>query len=259
MDFKRANKQGINCILDLEKLGLSSFALKITAVVTMLIDHFAFLFLDYNTQLYIILRSVGRLSFPIFCFVLAEGYFYTSNRLHHAIRLGIFALISEIPYNMMYDRIFWLDRQNVMFTLFIGFVVIWGLDLIADYRVKYPKNILKHISAGRLNMILELAVMLVGMAAAYFIKSSYQHKGVLLIICFYVFKKHRIGRLVSNLVFNMGFYNFGIQWWGTLSAVPIALYNGKPGRKAGKYFFYWFYPIHILVLVVIKIVILKSK
>lgn len=257
MNLEKINKQGISCILNLDKYGLSIFSLKIVAIITMFIDHFAFLFVTENEQLYNILRSVGRLSFPIFCFVLVEGYFHTTNRLSYAIRLGTFSLISEIPYNMMYGNIFFLQKQNVMFTLFIGFMVIWGLNLIADYRINYSKKILRHIGAGRLNIILELIVILVGFGFAHILNSSYAENGVLLIMCFYVFKQHHIGRLISNVVFNMGMYTFGVQWWGILSTIPISLYNGKPGDRKGKYFFYWFYPVHILMLVTLKIFLIK--
>lgn len=252
MSLSELNEQGIGRYIPLEKYGLSTFALKIIAMITMVLDHFALIFCsDYRT-VYVVLRSIGRISFPIFCFILVEGFFHTSNRLKHAIRLGVFALISEIPYDLMYGRIFFMEMQNVMFTLFIGYMLIWGLSLIADYRINYPQKLLMLIGAGRLNMISEFAVIIAGLGSAHFIKSSYEYAGVMLIMCFYVFRQHKVGRFFSNLVFNMGMYAYGKQWWGALSTLPIALYNGKPGRRGGKYFFYWFYPAHLLVLVTIR-------
>lgn len=252
MNWSELNEQGLGKFIALERYGLSTFALKIIAIITMVVDHFAVLFCsDYNTS-YEILRSVGRLSFPIFCFVLVEGFFHTSNRLGYVIRLGIFALVSEVPYDMMYGSFFELDKQNVLFTLFFGFLTIWALEFITDFRVNYPENWLRHIGVGRLNTILELIVMAAGLGAAYFLNVSYSYAGVMLIICFYVFKTHHIGKLLSNMVFNMGMFGFTLQWWGTFSAVPIALYNGKPGPKKGKYFFYIFYPLHLLLLVAVK-------
>lgn len=255
MSWSELNEKGIGRFISLEKYGLSTFSLKIIAVVTMFIDHFALLFCsDYRT-LYVLFRSVGRLSFPIFCFILAEGFFHTSNRMKHAIRLGVFALLSEIPYDMMYGKVIFMSQQNVMFTLFIGYMLIWGLSLIADYRVNYPKSLLMYVGAGHLNLILELVVIIAGLSSAYFLKCSYSYAGVMLIMCFYVFRQHHLGKLFSNIVFNMGMYTFGIQWWGAVSVFPIALYNGKLGKTDRKHLFYLFYPLHIVGLVILKIIL----
>ena len=152
----------------------------------------------------------------------------------------MFALVSEIPYNLMYGKILYLEKQNVMFTLFIGFMLIWGLDLIADYRVKYPANILRYIGIERLNIIIELVTIIVAFGFAYIINSSYAHNGVLLIMCFYVFKANHVGKAFCNIVFNVGMYLSSMtQWWGTISIIPIVMYNGKSGKNGGKYFFYW--------------------
>jgi hypothetical protein len=252
MSLSELNENGLGKVISLEKYGLSTFALKIIAVITMFIDHFALVFCSDYRQLYEILRSIGRLSFPIFCFVLVEGFFHTSDRLRYAIRLGIFALVSEIPYNMLYGSFFNLSRQNVIFTLFFGFLTIGALDFISAFRVNYPKNLLRHIGAGRLNTISELIVIVAGLGVPYLLKTSYSYAGVMLILCFYVFEKHHIGRFISNLVFNMGMFGFSLQWWGVVSTIPIALYNGKAGSKKGKYFFYWFYPLHLIFLVALR-------
>ena len=224
-------EKGLGVFINLDKWGISTFTLKIIAMITMIIDHVGFLFFQDNHQTYIILRSIGRISFPIFCFVLVEGFFHTSDRLKHAIRLGIFALVSEIPYDMLYGRFFDMARQNVIFTLFIGYMAIWALQSISMFRVAYSDKILKHIGAGRLNTILELVTLAVAFGMAYFLHTSYSYGGVMLIICFYVFNNHHIGRAISNMVFNIGMFGFGVQWWGALSVLPIAFYNKKPGTK----------------------------
>ena len=249
-------EKGLGVFINLDKWGISTFTLKIIAMITMIIDHVGFLFFQDNHKTYIILRSIGRISFPIFCFVLVEGFFHTSDRLKHAIRLGIFALVSEIPYDMLYGRFFDMARQNVIFTLFIGYMAIWALQSISMFRVAYPDKILKHIGAGRLNTILELVTLAVAFGMAYFLHTSYSYGGVMLIICFYVFNNHHIGRAISNMVFNIGMFGFGVQWWGALSVLPIAFYNKKPGTKKLKYMFYWFYPVHLLILVLVKIYVI---
>ena len=252
--LRELNEKGIGTYIDLEKWGLSSFALKIIAVITMFIDHFGLLFLAHHHTAYMAARGIGRISFPIFTFILVEGFYYTHDRVRHGIILGIFSLISEIPYNMMYGSFFDLGRQNVILTLFIGYMMIWALDSISKYKVNYSDNILKKIGAGRMNTILELGVMLISFAMAYFLNCCYSYGGIMLILCFYAFRKHHIGRVITNLAFNMGMYGYSIQWLGTLSIIPIAFYNEKAGKYQWKYFFYIFYPAHILLLVVLKII-----
>ena len=249
------NEKGIGKYIDLDKWGLSTFSLKVLAVITMFIDHFAVLYLTDYKDLYNLCRSIGRLSFPIFCFILVEGFYHTKNRLSHAILLGIFGLISEIPYNMMYGSLFNLSKQNVILTLFIGYMVIWALDSISMFKIDYSDVVLKKVSAGRLNALLELAVMLVGFCMAYFLNTSYSYGGILLIICFYVFRKYHIGKAIVNFVFNCGMFGFGIQWFGALSIIPIGLYNERVGKYRWKYFFYMFYPLHLILLSVIKYII----
>lgn len=251
------NEKGIGKFINLDKWGLSSFVLKMIAVVTMFADHFAVLFLNNYHTAYMAARGIGRMSFPIFAFILVEGFYYTSNRVKHGIILGIFGIISEIPYDMMYGKFFDLGRQNVILTLFIGYMMIWALESISMYRVNYSEIILKKIGAGRLNTILELVTMMLGFAMAYFINCSYAYAGVMLILCFYVFRKYHIGRAISNMVFNMGMFGYSIQWLGAFSMIPIAFYNEKPGKYQWKYFFYVFYPVHILILVGIKVFLIK--
>lgn len=250
--LKEFDNKGIGAYLNLDRWGLTTFTLKIIAMVTMIFDHVAVIFLTDYGNMYGAFRIVGRISFPIFCFVLVEGYFHTKNRMSYATRLGIFALISEVPYDMMYGSFFNLEKQNVMFTLFFGFMVIWALDLITGFAIRYPEKLVSKVGVLRLNYLAELIVMALGFGAAYFLNTSYSYAGILLIICFYVFRKHHIGKIASNVVFNMGMFGYGIQWAGVLSILPIALYNGKAGCRKGKYVFYVFYPLHILLLVMIK-------
>lgn len=250
--LQELNEKGIGKYIDLDRWGLSSFGLKLIAAVTMLIDHFGFLFLENHHTLYIIARGIGRISFPIFAFILVEGFYYTHNRIQHGILLGIFAFVSEIPYDLMYGSFFDLGKQNVLFTLFIGYMMIWGLDSVSMYKVNYSEKLLRKIGAGRLNIMLELVIMLSGFFVAYFLNGSYSYAGVMIVLCFYVFRKHYIGRAVVNMVFNMGMFGYGLQWLGVFSIFPIAFYNETPGKHRWKYFFYLFYPIHILVLVGLK-------
>ena len=99
------------------KKGLNSFQLKCIAIVTMLIDHIGAII--FPTQMGF--RIIGRFSFPIFCFLLVEGFHHTKDVKKYMIRLGIFALISEIPYDLAFRNVFLeFERQNVFFTLLLG-------------------------------------------------------------------------------------------------------------------------------------------
>ena len=220
--FNNFNEKGLSQVIDLKKWGISTFSLKLIAVLTMFIDHFSIVFLADHQKLYLTGRAIGRLSFPIFCFILVEGFFYTKNRLKHGILLGIFALISEVPYDLLYGSVFDLERQNVFFSLFIGYMMIWGLDFITSSVVNYPQKLLDKIGSLRLDSFMELVVMSVAFLMAYFIKCSYSYAGIMLILCFYVFRKYHIGRLVANVIFNMGMFGYSIQWFGVLSAIIIA-------------------------------------
>lgn len=138
------------------KTGITGSTLKIIAIVCMLIDHIGAVILErylyanglsYKTMQMmveggfgnlqkvviadLILRLIGRLAFPIFCFLLVEGFYYTSNRAKYVLRLFLFALISEVPFDFAFKNS-WLEfsYQNVFFTLTIGLLTIWGIDEI---------------------------------------------------------------------------------------------------------------------------------
>lgn len=250
--IEQFNKQGVRALLPNKQWGISIVTLKILALITMFFDHFAMLFCQNDETIYTIFRSVGRISFPLFAFVLTEGFFYTKNRADYVTRLGIFALISEVPYDMMYGSFFRMESQNILFTLLIGFLLIWGLETVFSFRIKYPHALCKHFEISVLNVTTGLLIIIISHAAAYCLHTPYSYAGVMLIMCFYVFRQHHFGRAFSNLLFNFGMFGFTIQWWGAVSILPIALYNDKAGKRKWKYFFYWFYPVHITILVFIK-------
>ncbi|SHK60157.1 TraX protein [Anaerocolumna jejuensis DSM 15929] len=146
----------------IKKRGIPGSTLKLIAIFVMLIDHIAATILDrtlitrgfYNMGMGTegnaaasnllnmidgIMRMIGRLGFPLFCFLLVEGFVHTSNKRKYAIRLGIFALISEIPFDLAFSgKVFNFGYQNVFFTLLIGFLVMWGFQLVGE-RLKDKK------------------------------------------------------------------------------------------------------------------------
>jgi len=214
---------------DNKKLGLSAFDLKCIAVVTMLIDHIgAFLYTDQTW-----LRYIGRLAFPIYCFLIVEGYFHTRDVRRYIGRLAVFAVISEIPFDLACtDRAVYMGHQNVYFTLALGLLCICVIDRI-----------------GR-SLLTGGILLVIGLLTHYVIRPDYGVCGLLMIICFYLFRDQLLNRWLFIGAINCLCYG-PIQWAGTLALVPVQFYNGKKGPSA-KAFFYAFYPVHLLILYLIR-------
>ncbi len=223
---------------------MSGFVLKMIALITMLIDHTASILLE-GSKWYLLLRIIGRLAFPIFCFLLVEGYFHTKDVYKYLKRLGLFAILSEIPFDMAFadniTRFDFLDNQNVFFTLFIGLSVIHLMTLV---ETKFRSNII-------ISNLLNCAVVLIGSFIALLLSSDYSMYGILIIVSFYIFRNNK---WVLTVVLLLLFYQLGgfVQAFGILSMLFIFLYNGKKGTSLNRYIFYGFYPVHLIILVLIS-------
>lgn len=210
-----------------------NFTLKIIAVIAMVIDHAGYIFLDYGSTEYDVCRGIGRIAFPIFCFLIVEGFHHTRSHVNYLIRLCIFALLSEIPFDLAFRGVlFDWSHQNVFITLAIGLASIFCLEEMNNRRL--------------------FAIPLVILwAAAYLVHCDYGIGGVLLINMFYQTKKSPWMRFVLAALILYIFY--GPKELYGLAALPlIMLYNGKHGIPL-KMFFYWFYPVHLLVLYVLSV------
>ena len=203
---------------------LDSFQLKCIAIVSMALDHTGAVL--YPSQIW--LRCLGRIAFPIFCFLIVEGFFHTRDVLRYMGRLGVFALISEIPYDLAFRGVpLEYAHQNVFFTLLIGI----GMMVLLERNREWP---------------VKAVILLLAMWLAVLIRSDYNFRGVLLIFVFYIFHESRWLAVTAGGLWNF-LYQGVIQKYGVLSVLPLALYNGERGRKM-KYFFYIFYPAHLLLL-----------
>lgn len=215
----------------------SSSTLKLIALVTMFIDHFGLAIVywsDSRIPYYQLCRNIGRIAFPIYCFLLVEGFFHTRSRLRYAASLLIFAILSEIPFNLVLGARLWLpEYQNVFFTLLFGLLAIWAMEKLRK----------KHT----LLMLLPAAC---AMAAAYLMQTDYDFKGVLLIIILYLFRERPLPRFVC------GALCLYWEWKAIFAWIPITLYNGERGWLKGpvlKYLFYVFYPVHLLLLAYLRL------
>lgn len=210
--------------------------LKVVALITMLCDHIAVVLVSAKNdpQLYNILRMIGRISFPIFCFMITEGFRYTSDRKKYFLRLLIFAVISEIPFDLAVSGSFFdIKQQNVMWTLSIGFLV---LTVVEKYKDK---------------LYLQIICITAGSIIAFLMKVDYIFYGVLIISVFYLCRENHYKMfiiLMFLLIFQGEAESFGI-----LSIPFIMAYDSdKKEKKLPKYFFYVFYPLHLIVLYLIK-------
>lgn len=251
------------------KTGITGSTLKIIAMVCMLIDHigavilerylYASGLLNENMQTLIdggfgglqkvlvadlILRLIGRLAFPIFCFLLVEGFYYTSNRAKYVLRLFLFALISEVPFDLAF-RNSWLEfsNQNVFFTLAIGLLTIWGIDEAQKRICERPEDQKKHAMSCSL---IRLIGIIIGGVVAAILSTDYAWVGVATIGLMYIFREKS-----KNWEMGMGcLVLLASSPLEVSSFVDLALvrnYNGQRGLQL-KYVFYAFYPVHLLIL-----------
>lgn len=213
---------------------MNGFTLKCIAALTMLLDHIgAVLFPQYRW-----LRCIGRIAFPVYCFLLMEGYRHTKSVKKYLMRLGIFALVSEIPFNLAFYNAMAVRGLNVYFTLFLGLMAAWLCDII-------------RASSQRYGVLGYGAFVLAGLAAMG-LKSDYRYYGIALIFVFYQFGSEKVTQAVlSALIFGL---MSRIQMYGLMALAPIFTYNGKrgPNHKIITACFYLFYPVHLIILYEIK-------
>lgn len=227
--------------MEKSKVGLTASTLKWIAICSMLIDHFAvaiYLQLDcYEYTIYRAMRYIGRIAFPIYCFLLVEGFFHTRNIKKYIGRCFGFALLSEIPFDLaLYGEIFHPKSQNVYFTLTLGLCTLYLLEKMKGYDM--------------LHVLARGACILVGAGLAQVLETDYHYRGVLFIVMFYFCRN--MDKLVGNII---GAVAFSYEKTAPLAFIPIYLYNGERGMRL-KYFFYLVYPVHLLIYGLIRVMVL---
>ena len=224
---------------------LSNFDLKFIAIITMTIDHIGVVF---GTPFYNLLRAVGRLSFPIFAFLLTEGYVYTKSFTKYFLRLLVLALISEVIYDYVFFGSFvYRGANNIFFTLALGLLTLWLLDKSKCLIKRYFKDKIDLFIILPITYLLILVIM--GLMGE-FLNFSYGMLGILVISFFYLFKDN-FALVVISVSLSTLILGEGMQYFSLFSLILIYFYNQKLGKKS-KLFFYLYYPLHILVLGVIK-------
>lgn len=237
---------------------ITSMVLHLMAMAFMLCDHLWGTVIPGNDWL----TCIGRMAFPIFAFLLMEGYFHTGNLKKYALRLFLFALLSEIPFNLaMGSRLFYPVHQNVLWSFLISLgLVHW------NEKVKKSGKLWLRILAGVVSILLGYVVGLLSMVDFY-------HAGILTVLVFYFFRRKKwwscFAQLLCLWYLNMemlGGFAYELQFFGRtwylvrqgfalLALVPIWLYRGKQGYHSRwlQMAYYAFYPLHLLILGLIKV------
>lgn len=208
---------------------MNGLIFKIIALSTMIIDHYGAIFQPSEMAF----RMIGRLAFPIYCFLLVEGFLHTSNIKKYALRLFAFALISEIPFDYAFYRGLNWGHQNIFFTLFIGLMAMYFIE-----RKDVQKSATPLIAVG-------------AAAAATFLATDYSFIGIIYILVFYYSRNlpafQRMS-LAAGIIFLTNLVSTGwIQQYSLLSLPILLTYNNKPGPriKPLQFAFYWAYPLHL--------------
>lgn len=226
-------------------LRLSGSALKIIAVLSMMADHCAFFLLEPGTTVYDMMRCFGRIAFPVFAFLVAEGFAHTRNRNRYFFFMLCFAVISEIPWYLLNGAD---GTHNVMFTLLLGIAALAVFDRLCEH--------------GPL-CCFSIIIMC---ALAWWIGTDFDWRGVLMIVIFYMLRfqtiepwlsRHSVCyplQAVIQILFTFPLMmHYGIAG-AVLASIVIFLYDGTRGQIKGavaKYSFYAFYPLHLMLIYVL--------
>ena len=238
------------------KFEITSFSLHIMAMLFMLCDHLWGTIVQGNDWL----TCIGRLTFPIYAFMIVEGYFHTKNLKKYVGRLLIFAILSEIPFNLaMGSRLFYPIHQNVLWSFLISIGLIHWNEKVKE------KKLWKRILVG-------FASILIGSIVGIITFVDYYHAGILMVLVFYFFRHKKwwcyLGQFIcmwyincdmlGGLQYEMNIlgqtYFISRQGFALLALIPIWLYNGKQGyhSKTLQFIYYAFYPVHLLILGILK-------
>ena len=207
---------------------ISGSWLKVIAIFSMTIDHIAYYYGVSNPFVYELMRTIGRIAFPTFAFLLAEGYVHTRNRKQYMLSLFTFAILSEVPWFLLNHD----GSHNVLFTLLAGVI---GMHVIDNSK----------------NRWVTLSFLILIGCATMMAETDYSLNGYVLTLLFFMFR----GRPGLQVLFGLPLmYEYGMIGMMMAFAV-ILLYNGERGfihGKAAKYAFYAFYPVHLMLIYLIR-------
>lgn len=233
---------------------MTSFILKIIAIITMFCDHFGYAFMENFSYF----NYIGRIAFPIFAFQISEGFIHTKNLKKYFIRLLLFAIISQIPFNLFLQKFIpsSIGELNIFFTLLLGLLSI----VVYDYFSKIENQEINYKIFGiPFKNLIGIAFAFLIAYMGEILKVDYGFWGIIIIFAFYLFKNNKLAMIISYITLCIMRYGLKIILYGfyveylylavatMFPIIFIALYNGKQGYKI-KYLLYLFYPLHLLAL-----------
>ena len=220
-----------------KSFGLSSNALKMIALIAMTLDHIGVQILTDSE----LLRIIGRLAFPIFAYTIAEGCTHTKNRKRYALIIGATALLCQLVYFFAMQSLY----QCIFVTFLLSIIIIYTFDRA----VKSKSPIWWLFGVVLLLSVLFVTEFLPNILYKTDFYIDYGFAGVMVPVLIY-FASGKASKLtaalfaLSLLAFSVG----GIQWYSLFALPIIALYNGKRGTRRLKWFFYIYYPVHLVVI-----------
>jgi len=255
--------------ININKKGISAAVIKNTAVILMLFNHASIIILPklgiYSGFWNEFHWYLSRPAFLIFSYMIGEGMRQTHNKKKYLLRLGLFAIISELPFDYCFTGCWTPTESNVFFTLFLGALAIYFIELFKDHNPDKPALVI----------LVGILISAAFCAIAQAINSDYALFGVALIIGLWLCKNNTKKMLITAFltiiamypISNYSYYifNFGLDFfWQIFNAtfiemqclwafVLIANYNGEKGKQLPKMFYYWFYPAHLIILYIISI------
>lgn len=225
---------------------LSGAQLKLIAIISMLVDHVNKGLIYPNltsSQGFLatisdIFDIIGRIAFPLFCFMLVEGFYKTGSRKKYLLNLLIFGVISEVPFDMSTTASFFNKNwNNVMFSLALVLVTIWIIDILKVKMQNRPK-VLWYLVSFLIVAVMSTVSMLLAL--------DYEHHAILIGYFFYLFYN------MPLFAIPFGYASMYTEPWSLLGFGLTLTYNGKRGKQS-KMLGYWFYPIHMLIIGILRL------
>ncbi|MBR0133694.1 hypothetical protein IJM16_00290 [Candidatus Saccharibacteria bacterium] len=217
---------------------MTSAILQIIAIICMTIDHVGLYLLGDPDWA----RIIGRIAMPLFAMGIVEGFLHTKSRQKYFLRLAICALLADIPYLLLGVQMGFDSTHNILFGFILGFAAMLCLEKRGYWWICVP--------------------FLIAAGSAF--QVDYGFSAVLLLVLFYFCRKYLqkekvlyYAALAVSLTISMGVLaaviNWPLQLWSIVAFVPLALYNGKKGHRLPKYAGYVFFPAHLLIIWVIRL------
>ena len=219
---------------------MTSAALQIIAIICMVIDHVGLYLMDNPTWM----RVIGRLAMPLFAMGIVEGFLHTKSRPKYFFRLAVCALLADVPHILLGVNMGFDNNHNILFGFILGFAAMLCLEKKGYWWILIP--------------------FLAGAASAF--RIDYGFPVVLLMLVFYWCRKYLkkqpvfyYSALLVGLTLTMGMRaaiaNWPLQLWAIAAFIPLALYNGKKGHRLPKYAGYIFFPAHLWIIWIIRLLL----